>query len=149
MKDHDSLARRASHGLHQLMRGLRLHSLGHWSPALEGLSALDLGLIRAVAQAKGSAKRLAVGEVRERLDIPKSTLTSAINRLEDKGLLRRTMHPADRRSYGLELTDAGWKVDEEHQRVDALLGTKVMGCLDSDAEREALAALLSKVGSRL
>ena len=37
----------------------------------------------------------------------RSTLTSILNRLEDRGLIAREIHPDDRRSYLLRLTREG------------------------------------------
>ena len=37
----------------------------------------------------------------------RSTLTSILNRLEDRGLIAREIHPDDRRSYLLRLTRQG------------------------------------------
>ena len=37
----------------------------------------------------------------------RSTLTSILNRLEDRGLVAREIHPEDRRSYLLRLTPDG------------------------------------------
>jgi DNA-binding MarR family transcriptional regulator len=48
----------------------------------------------------------------------RSTLTSLLDRLEDRGWLRRTAHPRSRRLVSVELTDAGQLVGE---RVSAAL----------------------------
>ncbi len=40
----------------------------------------------------------------------RSTLTSLLDRLEERGLLRRGAHPSSRRLVGVELTDAGREI---------------------------------------
>ena len=71
-------------------------------------------------------------------------MTNRIDRLEERGLVRRRPDPADARSVRVQLTAAGRRrVDGALQdlvaREDAILGT-----LDS-AERAALAGLLRRV----
>ena len=48
-----------------------------------------------------------VAEVQQAFGLRRSTLTNALDRLEHKGLLTRQLHPADRRTFLLELTTAG------------------------------------------
>ena len=46
----------------------------------------------------------------------RSTLTSILNRLEDRGLIAREIHPDDRRSYLLQLTREGRPVASRARR---------------------------------
>lgn len=46
----------------------------------------------------------------------RSTLTSILNRLEDRGLIARQIHPDDRRSYLLRLTREGRPVASKARR---------------------------------
>lgn len=43
----------------------------------------------------------------------RSTLTSLLDRLEDRGLVQRAAHPSDRRLVRVQLTDAGRIVGDE------------------------------------
>ena len=58
----------------------------------------------------------------------RSTLTSILNRLEDRGLIAREIHPDDRRSYLLRLTREGRRLASkarrtlEHLEAGALAG---------------------------
>jgi len=45
--------------------------------------------------------------VQQAFGLRRSTLTNALDRLERKGLLTRQLHPADRRTFLLELTPPG------------------------------------------
>ena len=46
----------------------------------------------------------------------RSTLTSILNRLEDRGLIAREIHPEDRRSYLLRLTREGKPIASKARR---------------------------------
>ncbi|MER7006533.1 MarR family transcriptional regulator [Dactylosporangium sp. NPDC000555] len=48
----------------------------------------------------------------ERLQVHPTSVTNAVDRLEAAGLVRRTPHPADRRSTIVELLDAGRELAE-------------------------------------
>lgn len=53
-------------------------------------------------------------ELAEKVGVTTGTLTSGIDRLEEKQLLVRVPHEKDRRSYLIELTEDGKKVFAEH-----------------------------------
>jgi DNA-binding MarR family transcriptional regulator len=48
-----------------------------------------------------------IADVHDSFGHSRSTLTSILNRLEDRGLIAREIHPDDRRSYLLRLTREG------------------------------------------
>ena len=131
--------------LHQMLFGLRLDRPGTWSSKLEGILPVDLHTVKLVSE----RPNIILKEIRDELKVPHSTLTSIINRLEKHGVLRRVISSRDRRSYGLELTPKGKQLQEEHDRVDRMIATKLLGTLDNERERETLIKLLSKVGQRL
>jgi DNA-binding MarR family transcriptional regulator len=54
----------------------------------------------------GAPYRLAPSAISAALLVSSGTLTSRLDRLERKGLIRRVAHPTDRRSTEVELTDA-------------------------------------------
>ncbi len=70
----------------------------------------DLGLrqaeINVLAQLRPGASR-SVGELVAATGQRPSTLTGVLDRLERKGLVRRSVNAADRRSFTIELTSAG------------------------------------------
>lgn len=84
----------------------------------------------------------------EMLDLPKSTLTNTINRLEEKGYLFRTITRKDLRSYGLSLTEKGVQAQKEHLEYESYVLGKVLGILDSE-ERIELLKLVRKIAMRL
>jgi DNA-binding MarR family transcriptional regulator len=88
--------------------------------------------------------QLSPGQLLAQTLVTSGTMTNRIDRLEQRGLVRRRPDPADARSVRVQLTAAGRRrVDSALQdllaREDAILGT-----LDS-TERSTLAALLRRV----
>jgi DNA-binding MarR family transcriptional regulator len=72
-----------------------------------------------------------------------------IDRLERRGLLRRTIHPRDKRSFRLELTAAGRAVQREHHRVEMLIARRMLESLPNEAARRQFVELLSQMTERL
>ena len=68
-----------------------------------GITEIEAHLIARLA-ARGPCS---VAEVQQAFGLRRSTLTNALDRLERKGLLTRQLHPADRRTFLLELTPPG------------------------------------------
>ena len=92
----------------------------------------------------GAPHQLSPGQLLAQTLVTSGTMTNRIDRLEERGLVRRRPDPADARSVRVQLTAAGRRrVDGALQdlvaREDAILGT-----LDG-AERGALAGLLRRV----
>ena len=131
--------------MHDLFFALRVDRLGSLSAVLKGIPPMDLHILKMVQERAD----LLLGQIRAELRLPQSTLTSAVNRLEKRGLVRRVISPRDRRSYGLALTPKGRKIQAEHDRVDLLLARSMLEALDDDAERRTLIALMEKIGQRL
>jgi DNA-binding MarR family transcriptional regulator len=72
---------------------------------------------------------LAMGELAADLDVRLSTMTGIVDQLEDKGLVERFDHPADRRSLNVRVTPRGRKTYRRaHQaflsHLRPLLGTR-------------------------
>jgi len=101
---------------------------------------LDQHVLQVVAEHPGTS----VKAVREHFRIPRSSLTSVINRLEKRGLLIRRIYAEDRRSYLLEATEAGRKVQEEHNRQDRDMARSLLRPLNGE-ERKLLVELLGKI----
>jgi len=115
------------------------------SDKLKNMTPVDLTLINEVAKNPDPV----VKEIKERLDIPPSTLSSAINRLEERGLIKRLINTKDRRSFRLELTDKGEEIQSEHLRIDRLGACKVLESLDTYKNREEFIRLISMIIERM
>jgi DNA-binding MarR family transcriptional regulator len=81
------------------------HTLHALSAALADLN-LSAAEINALANL-GEAGTLNIRQLSERTGTRASTLTSLLDRLENRGYLARELDPADRRSFRLPLTKAG------------------------------------------
>jgi DNA-binding MarR family transcriptional regulator len=97
----------------------------------------------------GAKPDVILREVKDYLDVPNSTLTGIIDRLESKGLIERVISVRDRRSYGLKLTGKGREVREEQRRIRRSAAARMLEALDSDAERDAFTAMMVKIGDRI
>jgi DNA-binding MarR family transcriptional regulator len=131
--------------LHEFMRAMRMMELGDWSEILKGVTLLDIGVLYHAAMNPDAM----LGEIRQILQVPHSTLSSAINRLERRKLIKRVISDRDKRSFVLDLTEKGLKAHEEHLHLDAMITEHVLKALDNDEERETLIRLLGKVSRAL
>lgn len=138
-------ARMVSDLAHRVLFALRIDRLGAWSKRLEGITPLELHILKLVAERPDTI----LIEIRKLLGIPHSTLTSAIDRLERRRLLRRVVSDRDRRSYALELTRDGRAVQGEHDRVDRMLAGRFLDALDTEKEKRQFVRLLAKASQKL
>jgi DNA-binding MarR family transcriptional regulator len=109
------------------------------SDKLRNLTFLDLHIIATAHQDPD----LILKDIKERLHIPHSTLSSSVSKLERMGLVRRVINRRDLRSYSIELTKEGQEIMKEHERIDAEQVGKLMAPL-SDHERKQLVSLVQK-----
>ena len=110
------------------------HTLHVLSAALADLN-LSAAEINALANL-GEGGTLNIRQLSERTGTRASTLTSLLDRLENRGYLARELDPADRRSFRLPLTEAGQAVsaqvlaaiaDLEHNALSGLDATQLAG----------------------
>jgi DNA-binding MarR family transcriptional regulator len=83
---------------------------------------------------------LPVGKIGERLQVHAASVTNAVGRLEDDGLVVRSAHPDDGRSVLVTLTDAGRQLVDE---CTVALNEQVFAALPvpADQQREVFGAL--------
>ena len=55
-----------------------------------------------------SGESLPLSQLGRQLQIHQTSITSLVDKLEDRGLIKRTPHPTDRRSTIAQMTPAGW-----------------------------------------
>jgi MarR family transcriptional regulator, organic hydroperoxide resistance regulator len=103
------------------------HTLHALSASLADLN-LSAAEINALANL-GEGGTLNIRQLSERTGTRASTLTSLLDRLENRGYLARELDPADRRSFRLPLTKAGQTA-----------AAHVLGAI-ADLERSALSRL--------
>ena len=87
-----------------------------------------------------------VNEIGRRVELTSGAITTAVDRLESRGLVTREAHPSDRRARIVRLTAAG-----EEQAATVFAGHKaamdVAASALSKTERATLIALLKKLGT--
>jgi DNA-binding MarR family transcriptional regulator len=127
--------------LHGFIHAIRIHRLGFWSETLDDYSALELHIIEIIHR----GKEIPIGEIRKRVDIPKTSLSTIIKKLESKRLIERRINKDDFRSYLLSLTREGEELHKEHERVDFLLAEKVVSALNDENSLRNMAEYLEKI----
>ena len=108
--DRDRVEDRQAEAMHAciaaLMRNFRIEPGLLAGSVYADLHANDVGLFEILA----TPERWSVRRIAETLSAPISTISSALDRLERKGLVRRARIAEDRRMVSIELTSRGRKL---------------------------------------
>ncbi|NNG37899.1 MarR family transcriptional regulator [Flexivirga sp. ID2601S] len=97
-----------------------------------------------VVSRHGADGSLRLSTVAEHLDIAPRSATEVIDALEERGLVRRTPDPADRRAVLISLTDDGRALRRRLDRARARRSDEVFGALTTK-EQQVLRDLLVRV----
>lgn len=89
--------------------------------------------------------RISIKEVIRILSIPNSTVTSAVNRLESKGLVVRVVPEEDKRAFELKLTGSGRDIINYRKFKKTQFYTEMIQSLNTEEERYALVELIEKM----
>lgn len=108
-----------------------------------GLSHADWSLLGSL-RASGAPYRQAAGKLAEHVSITPGAMTSRLDKLEARGLVRRVPDVDDRRVLQIELTDEGDRIWTEAVAVQAEKERLIAAALDA-REQEQLNALLRKL----
>ena len=115
---------------------------------LDRVVAASIGLNQAatntLAVIEGADEPLTPSEISDRTLISSATMTSTLDRLERRGLVRRLPNPEDRRSVLVEVTEDGQEVCDRFLPGIHRVEREVMSAL-SPTERDKLMVLLGKV----
>lgn len=112
--------------------------------ASAGRPAMELDLrARRIVQTLGLAGPATIAAVGRRLGLHPSTMTGLVDRLEQRGYVRRRSHPGDRRATVLELTAKGKRLFAEETEFYRRLIDRTLSGLDDPIQRQILAALES------
>jgi DNA-binding MarR family transcriptional regulator len=112
-----------------------------------GLNRGEVGVLSALRIA-GPHNRLSPTRLFKSLMLSSAGITSRLDRLEQRGLVRRTRDPDDRRGVLVELTEHGAKVLDEAVTANTASEHELLAGLNG-AEIETLTALLRKVLANL
>jgi MarR family transcriptional regulator, 2-MHQ and catechol-resistance regulon repressor len=114
--------------------------------AIRSVSAQDLGLSDfGVLEALLHKGPLPVNTIGKKVLLTSGSITAAIDRLESKGLVRRTADPEDLRARIVQLTEAGRRLIEKAFAQHAMDMEETLAVL-RPAERMELIHLLKKAG---
>jgi DNA-binding MarR family transcriptional regulator len=104
--------------------------------------------VLAALRRRGPGHRLTPTDLYRSVLVTSATMTERLDRLERRGLIRRSPATRDRRSVLVELTPAGRSLID--RAIDGLVGTEA-GLLEglSAADRSHLARLLGKLAALL
>lgn len=108
-----------------------------------GLNRGEVGVLSALRIA-GPPNRLSPTRLFKGLMLSSAGITSRLDRLEVRGLVKRTRDPHDRRGVLVELTDEGVKILDEAVTANTGSERELLAGL-SAGEIETLAALLKKL----
>ncbi len=126
---------------HQLVEFYeRISSWEHDVVKSSGLSTAQMHTIEIV----GHGVSLRMKELAGKMGVTTGTLTVMVDRLEEQGLLKRTPHATDRRSYMVELTEKGQAHFGQHHQYHLRLTEEITAPLSSE-EQEIFTVILEKI----
>jgi len=91
---------------------------------------------------------LILKDIRSVLDLPQTTLSSMIGKLENMNLIERVANPSDLRSFSIRVTDRGKQLIEKHKREDQEYVRNILLGLDEE-EREQFSQLFYKAAVKM
>ncbi|MEV5752433.1 MarR family transcriptional regulator [Actinoallomurus sp. NPDC052308] len=127
----------------RLTRRLRRAQLARLAPL--GLTPAQERALRMITR---SEEPLRMTELADRLGVVPRSVTTVIDSLEQAGLVRRVVDPANRRAIRLHLTDAGLAVREEMRQARRQASEDLFAPLSAD-QRRSLIDLLSALDDGL
>ncbi|MEO1619740.1 MAG: MarR family transcriptional regulator, partial [Cyanobacteria bacterium J06632_3] len=84
---------------------------------------------------------LSQGELSQRLDLEKSTVSRLVSSLDRRGWIRRDRNPADRRIVEIQLTDAGKQTAAALSAARQAKFNKVLSAIPTDRQDDVIDAL--------
>ncbi|AXB44417.1 MarR family winged helix-turn-helix transcriptional regulator [Amycolatopsis albispora] len=128
------------HTGHLIRRAQQIHTYLWSAEVSKEVTSTQFAVLSAVALNPETDQNALSREV----SLDTSTVGAVVNRLIDRGLLRRDRDPGDRRRNLLSLTDAGHALFGELSVRAARMTEGMVGCLPPE-DREELVRILSRV----
>lgn len=100
-----------SHLWHKVGMRMKDEMYGGKHAAILGVSMVELSILEVIERYPSCMMK----KVSDILGLPKSTLTNAIKRLEEKKYIERSPCTTDKRAYSLKLTGWGQQTQGEHR----------------------------------
>lgn len=111
----------------------------------EGLSLVETSIVSIIA---GDPKPHAQQDVGNALNLPKTTVASAVSRLQDKGLVERVLSDTDKRVRVLTLTDSGEALASSLAAAQVQSSAAMLQALPEE-DREILVNLLERIAENI
>ncbi|WP_409186582.1 MarR family winged helix-turn-helix transcriptional regulator [Amycolatopsis sp. VS8301801F10] len=137
----DGVALPLEDGFHLMRRVLQEHA-AEWQARVPELTKPQFAILSVIARDPGVDQATAG----ERAAIDKSTLAAMLRRLEERGLVARSVDPQDRRRQLLELTEHGTSALHAASPLVREAEERMLSRL-SASERQRLYALLRKLSA--
>ena len=106
---------------------------------------LSAGARQVLAVIEGAGEPLEPGVIAERLIITSGSMTSLLDTLEKRGLVRRLPHPADRRKLLVEITPEGEAIVDGLLPVFHARERELMAAALSEEEQAQLLSMLARI----
>ena len=113
------------------------------SKKLRGLSFSDIHVISLAYEEPD----IILKDIREKLRLPQTTLSSIVAKLEKKGFIQRIINPKDYRSFSLKITPKGKEMMEVHMELDYEQNRHILESLEP-GERQEFIRLFAKVAGK-
>lgn len=126
--------------MHSLIEKFHVNDPGHWGSEFVNIPLKDIHALIAIYNAEGAKLK----DIRAALDVPNSTMTGILDRLEKYGFIKRSIDPADRRSFGLNVTKKGKLAVADHARGHETI-VKIIASRISESELKTLLHILVKI----
>ncbi|MGE4296746.1 MAG: MarR family winged helix-turn-helix transcriptional regulator [Desulfovibrionaceae bacterium] len=120
--------------------------LSSWEHAVVRGKGLTLPQMHTI-EILGVHQGLRMKELAQKMGVTTGTLTVLVDRLVDKGLVARTPHETDRRSYVVALTPKGAARFAEHHTLHLALTAELAAALGPD-DAQGFSEMLRKVLER-
>jgi DNA-binding MarR family transcriptional regulator len=121
--------------------------MGLYEARIEATLGTSQTVAQALAVLDGSGEPLTPSQIGERMLVSSATMTSLLDTLEQRGWVRRTPNPDDRRSLLIEITESGRAIADVFIPGLHKLERRVMSELSED-QRGQLLDLLERVLGR-
>ncbi|WP_297422057.1 MarR family transcriptional regulator [Clostridium sp.] len=143
--ENDELIQELSDLWHSMLHASKYKEIEEEYKRLNELTTIEIGIIRIISQKED----VILKEICSILKIPKSTLTNAIDRLEKRNYIKRTISKNDKRSFGLQLTEEGKLLQKEHIDFEKAVYGELLNSLDTFEEKKGFLMLLRKIVSKI
>ena len=108
------------------------------SGVLSGITPMEHHALKAISVCAERNENVKVSQVVTEMEIPAPGVSRLIGHMEDKGLVRRTVDTADRRSTFVAMTEKGEKLFAECERNLAELGNRIFERMGDERSSELI-----------